>query len=97
MAAQSCASRIAVLRALRWRLREPCGLARFLIRFLCEIEITSFNGGKLPAPSCTGRGFLRFTGLPTFPVGLTINPEKLRREHNMVYSLGQRELEAVSC
>ena len=41
---------------------------------------------RLPAPSSTGRGFLRFTGLPTIPVGQPINPEKLRRKHNTNFS-----------
>ena len=78
MAAQNCTSRVAVLRAWRWRLFESCSFKRFLVRFLCLMAITSFNRGKLPASSSTGRGFLRFTGLPTFPVGQPSDPKKLR-------------------
>ncbi len=82
MAAQNCASRVAVLRAWRWRLFETCGFKRFLVCFLCLIGITSFHGGNYPHPLSQGAGFSVFDGLTHFPCESTTDPEKLRAKHN---------------
>jgi hypothetical protein len=82
IAAQNCTSRVAFLRLWRTALRCPCGFARFLVRFLCRIRITSFLGGKITRTLLLRVRVSPFGYFSTL-LGQPTTQKKLRPKHNM--------------